>query len=515
MRTRLPSVCVGSVLLCFAIALQAQDRTPFTPEDPIVRALQSHQVFVDPNWKGVDLFALRKLAARAVQDRPLRIVVVTQIPASGQQHQTREDYTRALHNYLGLGKGTLIVVTEKGVSATTNSLSGDQIRQILDQTRSEIRTDPTRGIQQTVAALEVSIALQNPQRLPEHPPAPLATITGSRRNGALSSQTGGGNAAPQKAPDASPPLAWIAIPLVLLGAGVTVWAGSRAAVPKKAREQARSPVQRLHGEVVEGITYADIYFDLLPFSVDAVAAREARQAAALLLEQAAGLAHSARTPEDYGRAQALLEQAREQTDLARNHIELATEGTGFAVAVEGTEFKAAPARIQGRPNSVAAPVVSELQVEAIPPAQRGACFFCSRPVRLSDLTPITIALNGRRRKVLACADDVHTVKQGAVPSVRTVFAAGQRVPWYRASSYDPYRNYHEIEVYASPGYTSDRDLRDGLLLDAMLPDLIPMPYPVFVTPDGECTTDPETAYDRGSTDPSRSDSGSASGSSKF
>ena len=193
----------------------------------------------------------------------------------------------------------------------------------------------------------------------------------------------------------------------------------------QAMRQAKQPVQLLHGAVVNGIAYADTYLDLLPASSEAEQARGARQQAAGLLDQANALTPTARTVEDYGRLEALLEQANALTRTCHSLIDTATGGTGLAVAVDGTDYKATPATHDNTPPDQSAPIIANLRVEDIPANERAACFFCSRPARITDLTPITVAINGQRRKVLACADDVRIIQQGATPKVRSVSAGGE------------------------------------------------------------------------------------------
>ena len=288
-------------------------------------------------------------------------------------------------------------------------------------------------------------------------------------------------------------------------------------------------MKALRAQVVDGITYADTYLDLLPASEHKTAALAARQEAARKLDMAGQLAPAARSAEDFARMEAVLQQAADEVQTSRKAIDLATGGTGIAVGVAGTNYTATPAAANGAAFQ-AAPVVSDLRADLIPENERSACFFCSRPARISELKPVTFVVNGQRRKVLACADDVQSVERGTTPEVQSVSENGQNVPWFRARSYNPYRDYgHATFSHAQPAGSSggfghasvgvthsaspahgithteshpsycpaptyyDNGLSDAIFWSLMLtPE--PVPYPVFVEPNGMVTGDPGMAF---------------------
>lgn len=473
MRNSLWIFTLMSLFLLAPALAQRQDNSAYFATDPLAQALQRNNVFVGKTMRTkVDASALRALTDQAQAGRPLKIVVVSQLPAGGARFDSRDRYAKALHDYLGLGQGALIIVTPRGISAITDALPPDQVNSILQRNRDLVYSDPANGIRQVVNDLNVAENGSNAaQNAPVGQPAP---------GGCLADY-------------------WWVLP-VGLGVGGVVWLGRKAGAKARAMNAARAPLENLHKQVVEGISYADNYLDLLPESAEAEAARQARQEAAGLLEQARGVAQAAREPADYGRAQALLEQAKAKVDDCRNQIDRATGGTGFAVAVAGTDYKATPASTGGAPNTQAAPVVPNLRPEDIPESERGVCFFCSRPARISDLTPVDIVLDGQRRKVLACPDDVRIIQNGAAPEVRTVEADGRRVPWYATRSYDPYRDYNRTDVVYMPSYpvaagygAYNSGIWDGLLLGSLLSQPYIMPYPVFVTPGGYATANPMDA----------------------
>jgi hypothetical protein len=470
MKPKLPRLwATGALITCLSMPGFAQDRSsPFATQDPLAQALQGSPVYVGKALRDrIDGGALERITQQEPQDRPMKIAVVNELPQSGKVYGNRTAYTKALHDYLGLGRGALLIVTHRGPLMATDALPAGQVDEILHRNVSAIQNDPVQGIQRAVNDLDAAAGGGGGQ---------------------------GQGTAPTPASDQGFPGWLIGVPLLVVGGGAAIWASQRAAKKRHAMQAARLPVERLRGQVLEGLTYTDTYLDLLPPSEDATTARNERQRAAALLEQAAGFARAAHTPGDYGRAEALLEDAKQATDKAKACIDRATGGTGMAVALDGTEYKATPVNPNGTPNMQAAPILSGLNAEDIPPSERAACFFCSRPARITDLTPVTVAINGQRRKVLACADDVRAIQQGATPAVRTVQENGQTVPWYRSTSYDPYRSYgYTVGYDPYYGYGYGGGVIDGLFLGAMLSQPAPVAYPVFVNNDGYATADPGQA----------------------
>ena len=173
-----------------------------------------------------------------------------------------------------------------------------------------------------------------------------------------------------------------------------------------------------------------------------------RQKSATLLGQSAELVKQSRSAIDVQRIEALMEEAKEAAEGAKRHVESATGGTGVAVGLENSPYKATPRTAEGV--SFRPAVYTDAEVEAIPERERANCFFCSRPVRLSDLTPMIFAAEGKRRRVLACVDDVKTVREGAAPAVRTVEEEGHNVPWFRSQSYNPQRDYRQPLLGRNP-----------------------------------------------------------------
>ena len=475
----------GLMLTALLLPFGARAQNNANTDDPLAKALQQSNVFIGKTLRGqINQNVLDQLAQSASPDRPLKIAVVSQLPASGKQFSTRNGYTKALHDWLGLGRGTLIVRTNQGVSAATDAVPATQITQILQRHAPELKNDLANGIQQTVSDLDAAASGQ----ANGVPSTPIAPTPSDNETAAAMPFSNGAGMTPTNSNEDVPGWLWL-IPVAGIG-GFGLWAGKRAMDKGQAMQQAKRPVERLHGDVVNGIAYADNYLDLLPASSDATQAQGARQQAAGLLEQANALVPTARTPADFGRIEALLEQAKQLTQTCHSFIDKATGGTGLAVAIDGTDYKATPATHDNTPPDQSAPILPHLRVEDIPANERAACFFCSRPVRITDLTPITVAINGQRRKVLACADDVRIVQQGATPKVRSVSTGnGHSVPWYASRGYDPYRDYYRSDMVFVPGYGYGSGVADGYLFGALMSQPYAMPYPVFVGPSGDPSND--------------------------
>jgi hypothetical protein len=80
--------------------------------------------------------------------------------------------------------------------------------------------------------------------------------------------------------------------------------------------------------------------------------------------------------------------------------------------------------------------------KTVPRNERGACFFCSRPCLMRELTPVVVPLGGTDRRVLACPADFASVKSGTIPPIRAFSDNGRPVPWYGYNRYDPYDDYY-------------------------------------------------------------------------
>src|SRR5262249_21935398 len=120
------------------------------------------------------------------------------------------------------------------------------------------------------------------------------------------------------------------------------------------------------------------------------AAKQARIAAGTKLDQAARIISHAKTEQDLGRAQVLLDQAQADIQRGKAALEGLPSGAAGGSAGGGTVPPVYPTSQQSS---------AQTDWSSIPNQDRGVCFFCSRPSMLSELTPVTVNLDGNPQKV--------------------------------------------------------------------------------------------------------------------
>lgn len=197
------------------------------------------------------------------------------------------------------------------------------------------------------------------------------------------------------------------------------------------------------------------------------------------IQQAIDISQRARE-RDFARAHRILDQA--QTKLANSRagmeraLQRAQERDERRIAAEQRRFASEQRRAEAeqrraqmeerrtRSGSFAATgrmSSATTDWNTVSRSERGVCFFCGRPVFLWELTPVTVTLNGRTQRVLACLRDLMTVRSGATPPVRAFVVEHHYVPWYAYPQYNPYRDYY-AGGYADGLLTAD--LYDAALI---------------------------------------------------
>ena len=175
LRLLLVVVASGMLTNCVACSALAQTGSSAFSNDRLARVMRQHRVEVSPSLRSrVDVNALRRLVASGTP--AARIAVVASLPESGRQFGTRDGYTRALHDYLGMGNGILVIETRKGVSAISSDLRPADVHAILVQNLSQLQSDPLAGMQAILpalrhAALHPGTAAKSATALPAVAPA--------------------------------------------------------------------------------------------------------------------------------------------------------------------------------------------------------------------------------------------------------------------------------------------------------------------------------------------------------
>ncbi|HLY65777.1 MAG TPA: tetratricopeptide repeat protein, partial [Chloroflexota bacterium] len=243
----------------------------------------------------------------------------------------------------------------------------------------------------------------------------------------------------------------------------------------------RDSLDQQKSDVVAGVNFLqDNIHGLDPQRESLV--RDLRSSAGKKLEEAIRLLNHGASNADLNRAQHLLDEA--QADVARGRSVIA--GTGAAEALPPMP-QAPPVQHQAPPPQQARPSMpgfstaggsagpSRVTVQGasnhsgfggqkppvatgpttdwkqLPQGQKGVCFFCSRPMLLSELTPVPLNLDGKQQRVLACPDDLATIRTGQSPQIRAFNVNGRYVPWYAYDAYDPYMDYYARGYYPGAG----------------------------------------------------------------
>jgi len=392
--------------------------------DNVTRALTEGDVYVA---RGAPVDAARLQAvARELRPTVVKFIVLNS-RANSRTLMRDADRVRAfLREYVNQGQGYVIAASRAAVAISSESMSKKDLADMARQGAQRMSAgDLTGGLE----ALARGLVKARPARA-EARTGPAA----------------GGLPAPTPSP-------W---PRILLIGGLVVVAivvlatvARRGAAARRMAAR-REPLERLRGDVIGGMNYLD---DALANLEPAVAARvrELRVSAGTKLDQAARMLAKPRNELDLDRAEGLLNTALAEINKGRAAVERDQSGQPPEPEAGGSGTPPVyPAAFRtGR----------DTDWSAIPENERGVCFFCSRPSRLDELTPVTVNLDGEPRKVLACEDDLEAVRSGEVPRIRAFERGGRRVPWYADEDYDPYRDYYRR------GYDDRSLLSDFLMLN--------------------------------------------------
>ncbi len=228
-------------------------------------------------------------------------------------------------------------------------------------------------------------------------------------------------------------------------------------VSNRLTQQRRAPIQeQIDSQRTQMQAFVAQSQRLDPKTVERVL--EAQKSVEQKLTQASGLLQSAVKEQHYTRIQKILalvhtkldnvqasmgraqaradERAQSQAGREMEKQERAARGGSFgqraAQNVPSRSSFGPPAQVTNQTTSW----------RAIPPSERGVCFFCSRPCLLRELTPVTVPIMGQAKRVLACPQDYATVQAGTLPNIRAFNVNGRPVPWYAYNRYNPYDNFY-------------------------------------------------------------------------
>lgn len=294
----------------------------------------------------------------------------------------RQTYAQEIFEYLNLANGVVIVTTERGVDLYSPVLTPEAATALVKANLATFTaSDYTSGLVQLARSAQEAIGAATPAE--------------------TSSQRG----------------LWIALGvMVALGSVTTVINCRRKGQKKQQMQDKLAELQDLHYRVSEQLEDVKNYQKVVPETANSP---EVRRSIDRLIDQAT---------EQFLQASELLEQSPPQINQLQaleTHLQSATAALNQA--------RAALDRATG-------------QTPADPsPETHGTCFFCSRPLALNLLQPRILDLQPRSKQVLCCPPCAAQVDQNTPPKVKTVKEGDRDLPWYRSSSYNPYRDYYSYD----------------------------------------------------------------------
>lgn len=371
----------------------------------ITQQLINGDVYAEPGIQ-VDV---DRLAAVSQELRPtvVKFVILNREYRSATLAREGDRILNYLKSYINQGQGYVILASRRGIAVATKSLNRNTIRDLTGQVAPQIEAGRyTEGLEALARGLVRAHSTSAP-----------------------STQTGVGAPVAIPVTHQAPVGLIVAIIGAVVALVVVVTLMGRAIANRREMRARMGPLNAQKSEVIAGINFLEEGAS----SLDASAAAQVRQcriAAGTKLDEASRIIRQARTYADLGRAQSLLDQAQGDIERGRSILEGRSSGSPLPAA-------ASPPRA-GTPSAAAQ------DWSTVPADQRGVCFFCSRPMLLSELTPVTVNLSGQQQKVLACPDDLATIKTGQMPQIRAFNDNGRYVPWYAYQGYDPYRDYYRM-----------------------------------------------------------------------
>jgi tetratricopeptide (TPR) repeat protein len=371
-------------------------------ENRMSQQLTSRGVYVE---SGMDA-DVDRLAQVVRELRPVEVRFLIFSSRAGSSALSRE--ADRVRRYLGIGDGYVIACSRGGLAASSTALNRDTLRELTRQVAPQMENGDYTGALERLAR----------------------GLTATKRAQTQRSRT-------------SLMLIFGGIAAVIVG-----WVLIRRMRVGRAMKARRAVVEHRKSEIVSQMNYLEDSVGAAPAAL-AATVRQARLDAGMKLDEASRLIVRARSEYDLTRAQNLLDQA--SSDIARGREALEGRAPNARGVASGAGVPPVYAEATGR----------STEWQTVPESERGACFFCSRPSLLAELTPVTIEVAGERKRVLACSEDTEAVRQGQPPRIRAFDRGGRTVPWYAADDYDPYRDYY------SRGYDNRSLMSDLVMLSVI------------------------------------------------
>lgn len=412
----------------FALAALVADasaqRSPNASEQAY-ELLETEPLYVHPSGKGrVDDAKVRQVA-QEVLPMSLKVLVVPKLADKWRRggRELRGSYARwVLNDRLALENAVVIVYTLNGITSYSDRVDEERLVELSNQAAKKAsRQDFTPAI------VWLARATSEEARLARSPagarPAQGASKDAVGETDAISSSPGVSEALEQassrqgasEAQSQSSQRIALGLVLGVPAAVLAVVAIQQAARRRRELAAAKAPLEDQRHQVLEGISYLDGFADLLGNPEDATGLKNARERAYQRYEQAARVLREAKTPLEASAAAEPLRQALADIEQGKRHIDAATGGSKVAFVVPPPQLPPA------------APLYEPVE---------NVCYLCSRPGN-DDLTAVTINLDGKKRTVLVCPDDLAAMERGEEPRLRGRYLEGRFVPWYMVQGYDP------------------------------------------------------------------------------
>lgn len=377
--------------------------------------LAREPVYVDPKAKDFVDVAQIQAAAKRMEPTKLKVIVVPSLGKKWQRNgvEARGSFAKyAMTRKLGTKDAIVIVFTGKGIGSYSDRVGDATLARLNNEAKKHTEKDnftkPILWLANNIYEAKETVETKRT--------VGFGTVAG------------------------------------IAGVGALVVVGGIAAAKAKRVADARHRAEKSRDRALDEISYLDSYTDLI-HGTDGEAIRNYRERAFEQYEQGRVILEQKKSVEEYQKAERLFDASYEDSNLGRRHVDAATGGSKVAFTV--------PPRLD--PSAPPAPPVKEAPLYE---PYENVCYFCSKPGE-GDLTQVQINLDGQRRSVMVCQDDLAEMNQGQTPMMRGRNVGGRFVPWYMVNGYNPYT------MYGSSGWIWDM-LAFNTLLNMFNPFWSPM-----------------------------------------